>query len=288
VAGDLRGPGGKGLTHPTRPGPDFIAPEWTARLALLDTLWDLEAEAVETPNRRRGGWSEVIRHTLPGPDGKSLELYVKRQSNYVHRSWQHPLRGTPTCARELKNLLRCRDRGVPAAMPVYYATRRQVGAACAMLVTEALSDHLSLALLLNQWYRPENATGRTTRRTVIPALAVAIRALHQAHLQHNALYPKHMLVRVVPDRGSGRAPTVQVRLIDLEKAKRRLFRRTCTLRDLDTLNRHTPQPSGTDRLRFLKAYLGGKADRATLRALWRALARRAGRKPRHNRAALTI
>lgn len=264
----------------------FIASEWTASLALLDALWDLEAEAVEAPNRRRRGWSEVIRHTLPCPGGKSLGLYVKRQCNHMHRSWQHPLRGNPTYARELKNLLRCRARGVPAATPVYYATRRQGGAAYAMLVTEALSGHLSLALLLEQWCRPESATGRTTRKSVIPPLAVAIRALHQAHLQHNALYPKHILVRIVPDRGSGRAPTVQVRLIDLEKAKRRLFRRTCTLRDLDTLNRHSLQPSSTDRLRFLKAYLGEEADRATLRALWRALTRRAGRKPGHNHAAV--
>lgn len=263
--------------------PGFIAREWTARRALLDTLWDLEAEAVETPNRRRGGWSEVIRHALPGPGGEALELYVKRQCNHIHHSWRHPLRGTPTCARELKNLLRCRAWGVPTATPIYYATRRPDGAACALLVTEALSGYLSLAFYLERWYRPGDATGHTTTRTVIPALAVAIRALHQTHLQHNALYPKHMLVRISP----GKTPAVQVRLIDLEKAKRRVFRRTCTLRDLDTLNRHIPQPSRTDRLRFLKAYLGGEGDRAALRALWRALARRAGRKPRRNKITTT-
>lgn len=257
----------------------FIAPGWTSRLACLETLWDLEAEAVETPNRRRGGWSEVVRHTLPGPGGKSLGLYIKRQCNHVYRSWRHPWRGTPTCVRELKNLLCCRARGVPTATPIYYARRRQGGAACAMLVTEALSGYLSLASLLEQWYRPDNATGPTARKRAIPAIAGTLRALHQAHLQHNSLYPKHVLVRIVPDRGPGSAPTVQARLIDLEQAKRRLLRRTCTLRDLDTLNRRTPQPPRTDRLRFLKAYLGAEVDRATLRALWRALARRARRKP---------
>ena len=92
--------------------------------------------------------------------------------------------------------------------------------------------------------------------------------MHEARFQHNCLYPKHILIKPEP-------PTkADVRLIDLEKARRRVNRKAAILRDLDTLNRRATGFSQTDRLRFLMAYCRSKRINDTTRELWRTLAKK--------------
>ena len=71
-----------------------------------------------------------------------------------------------------------------------------------------------------------------------------------------------------------------MRIIDLEKAKRRLFRYPAVFRDLYTLNRHSQHWSRTDRLRFFLIYL--QLDRLTpaAKSLWRNIGRRTIKKGR--------
>jgi len=91
--------------------------------------------------------------------------------------------------------------------------------------------------------------------------------MHEHKIQHNCFYPKHIFVRFT---GS----SLDVRIIDLEKAKVKMFRRHASFRDLYALNRHAQGWSRTDRLRFLLLYLGRKRLDREAKELWRRIVTR--------------
>ena len=83
---------------------------------------------------------------------------------------------------------------------------------------------------------------------LIGRVATTLRHMHDSRLQHNCLYLKHIFVK--EEAGGG----VEVRLIDLEKAKWRPIRSLIATRDLYSLYRCAEGWSRTDRLRFFLAY----------------------------------
>lgn len=257
----------------------FLAePAWAT---LLDAVglrdfrswWSLDLPAVEPGNHRRGGWSSVSRHLLPLPDGNQAGVYIKRQEDHVYRSWRHPLTGCLTGAREFQTLLRCRAAGVAAAEPVLYAEQQADGHQRGILVTRELAGYRALEDLTADWQR-DGLPPRRQRLRLLQAIATAVRALHEAHFEHNCMYPKHLMIHTAWLEGIASTPAPVV-LIDLEKAKWRLWRGFCTRRDLDSLHRHSAGWSRTDRRRFLGWYLaaGPRLPRGG-RRLWRNLAQR--------------
>ena len=254
----------------------WIADNWretltAANLSDFDAFWALEESWFEPVNQWRGGWSGVSRHTVPGPDGLDTGLFVKRQQNYQSRSLRHPVRGEPTLAREFRNLLTFRQAGIHTPEPVFFAQRWREGKPEAILVTRELSGYHSLEDYLQH---PER-TGATTaalRRDAVRLFAAWVRNIHAARLQHNCLYPKHVLLGAgFPQARSANGTGSEICLIDLEKAKRRLFRNTAMYRDLDTLNRHCLPARRTERLRFLLAYLGQNRMTPVVRRTWHKL-----------------
>ena len=255
---------------------DFVAGAWkealhAAGLDGFDALWNLEADWFEPPNRRRGGWSGVARIVVPGPDGRSTGLFLKRQENHTRRTFRHPLRGEPTFAAEIRNILAMRRAGVPSLEPVYYAQRMLDGKWCVILMTRELLGFRPLDDWVEGWYAA-GAGSRQIRLRVIAECAKVLRRLHVAGFVHNAMHPKHIFLRL-GDRGG-----VEISLIDLEKMRRRIGPTRRMLRDLDSLNRRSPQWSSADRLRFFKAYLGVKHLDRDGRAKWRRLAQAHARK----------
>lgn len=216
-----------------------------------DALWRWPGDPVEPPNTGRGGRSEVLRIALPGG-----AAYLKRQSGHTARSWRAPLRGEATLAREARMLRRAARAGVGTPPVLYFHAAHDAGHA-AVLLTVALDGFAP----------PDPHTPRAQRHAQLRAAGRALARLHRAWLQHGALYPKHLLMAPA---GAG----FDVRLLDFEKARRRppvLAAR----RDLDSLNRHAPGWSRTDRLRFLLAWCGHARLNRRGRRLWRQLARRA-------------
>jgi hypothetical protein len=126
---------------------DYLAPDQRDLLHRhgLDSfaaLWDLPLEAVDKPNVERGGWSNVARLELDGAG-----FYLKRQSNYVTRTLQHPL-GEATVARELRNIRRYARLGVPSLEALFYGERKVGGEHQAILLTRALDGWAPLDRLL--------------------------------------------------------------------------------------------------------------------------------------------
>jgi len=232
---------------------DFIAPHWAETLqrngvASFAALWNLDTEWFESPNRRRGGWSGVVRCELRLADGGRAGFFLKRQEDHVHRSILHPWRGVATLVREMRNVARYQEAGVPTLVPVYFAQRRVDGRMRAVLLTEELSGYRSLQDWMQDW-RGSGWPARRERHAVLQALAELLRRMHGHRLQHNCCYPKHLFLK--RDDAGWRA-----RIIDLEKTKRTLWHTAARVRDLSTLHRHAPAWKRSDRMRFFLAYLG--------------------------------
>lgn len=263
---------------------DFLDENWRETLAArglddFEALWALEIGWFEEPNQRRGGWSGVSRMEID--EGAKPGLFIKRQLNHTARTPTHPIKGILTFEREFANILLYRRFGIPTLTPVYFACREASGEAGderrAILITEELGGFVPLEDVL----RRAGGPGVARRKGYAQALARVAADMHRRRIQHNCFYPKHLFVREHAD-DSG----VDVRVIDLEKTKRPFSRRAARLRDLDALNRHTPQCSRSDRLRFLLAYTGAARLSPGVKKLWRELAaldrkkhaRKAGRK----------
>jgi hypothetical protein len=257
---------------------DFVSADWE-RLAQshgldsFSSLWTLDIGWVEAPNRRRGGWSGVSRHELERRDGALEAVYIKRQQNHTARSWWHPLHGVLTFRREFDNLRLLQSFGVPSLELLYFAERMVGADRRAILVTRELAGYASLDDCMKYWKRhgfPERAVWQGLLRD----LAAIARRMHRHRLRQNCFYPKHVFIGEA-------AGEPDIRLLDFEKARRTLSARRAMLRDLDTLNRHSPDLRTTDRLRFLLAYFDrNKVDRQVRKA-WQDLVRLARRKSRN-------
>ena len=256
--------------------PDYINPSWQSilkqnRLADFDALWELQAGWFEEPNQRRGGWSGVSRVELPADDSGVRAIFLKRQENHKTFSWRHPFRGIPTFLREFRHIMHYRACSVPTLEPVFFGTQLVGQDHRAILATAELGGFAPLEAHLLQW-RQEGKPPSAVRRNILEAVANLARCMHENHIQHNCFYPKHVFIRIAANN------CVEARVIDLEKSRWRPLRIHCTLRDLDTLNRHSRGLGQRDRLHFLKTYLQANHLTPNVRKLWQRLADKAAHK----------
>jgi hypothetical protein len=256
---------------------DHCPEKWRAILEFnalndFDDLWNIEAAWIEEPNAYRGGWSGVARTEIKTPGGGTRGVYLKKQEDYFTRTIRHPIVGVSTFAAEMHRIRQLSQRQIPTLEAVYFGQRRVEGKCRALLMTDELEGFQSLEMLVDHWTERDWPSLRQRRR-VINATADLLRGLHRHNLQHSSMYPKHVFLRVEAKRVEGR-------LIDLERMKWRPLRSLAVARDLDSLNRHSPGWSNTDRMRFLLHYLG--LDRMSPRAkrLWNRIARKRRRKMR--------
>ncbi|OUR89182.1 hypothetical protein A9Q92_01455 [Methylophaga sp. 42_8_T64] len=234
-------------------------------LADFDAIWDLTTEWFEEPNKRRGGWSGVIKLDLNTAEGK-VSVFIKRQENHITRTLLHPVRGMPTFQREYQNILRMSKHGLPIMELAFFAKRINNGNLQAILITKALDDYIPLESerflasgdLINNAQHKEK---------LLVAVADTLRQIHRHHFQHNCLYLKHIFVR--PD-GDG----WDIKLIDLEKLKWRFFKQQAVFRDLYTLYRHAKGWSRKDHVRLFQAYRQEKQLSAKSKTLWHAIEKR--------------
>lgn len=248
----------------------FLSAEWRELLEQnglgnFEALWNLDADWFEEPNRCRGGWSGVCRIELKRPDGGVCAAFLKRQHNHTRSTLHHALKGEPTLQAEVRNIQRLAAQGIPTLELLCHGQQACANGRNALLLTKELTGYQPLSDLIS----PERIQqlGIARRRAIARAVADMVHKLHLSHLVHNCLYPKHVFVRLQDER-------IDVRLIDVEKARIRRSAWRRTLRDLDSLNRRAPNVSRTDRLSFLLAYLQqSKLDRQA-KKLWRRLAGR--------------
>ncbi|MBN2331867.1 MAG: inaA protein [Deltaproteobacteria bacterium] len=237
----------------------------------FDTLWDLEHDWFEPPNRRRGGWSGVCRLELKGEGGSVLSVFMKRQENHMARTLRHPFRGIPTSRKELLNLIRFRAAALPVPEIIYGADRVFQGRAQGILITRELTGYQSLDELLREW-RIRGLPETFLAQLLFPPLSGMIRNMHQQGFRHNCLYGKHIFVRLTPppaeicseatDPSSVRVSPV---FIDLEKVRFFPLKQRNIVRDLGQLHRHTDF-SHAQWQHFIDTYLAPLPEAAQIRA----------------------
>lgn len=225
------------------------------KLGSFDALWELNTPWFEEPNYRRGGWSGVVKYRLNSTSG-DVHVFIKRQENHLTRTWKHILTGIPTFEKEYDNIQRLRNADIPTLEPLFFGKSGQK----AILVTKSLEHYQSLETLTL------SSLPLRKKRQLINAVAGVISRLHKHHFQHNCLYAKHIFIKPTDDDWD-------VRLIDLEKMKRRLSRTQAAVRDLSTLSRHVDAGwTTTDRMRFMLAYMGEPTLSANAKKRWRQVA----------------
>lgn len=195
--------------------------------------WNVPGEWVEEPNRRRSGWSGMVRAVL---DGRMY--YVKRQLNHRCYTLAHPF-GWPTASREWQYLTHLQRLGIGAPVGVFHAVRKTAEGVEAVLVTEELAGFVDLAAL--ERLAPE--------RKLVLARAVGelLGRLHRVRLQHSSLYNKHVMAKASEEGFA-------VALIDLEKMRPRLTAGMAARHDLEQLQRRQNTFDGAQWAALLDAH----------------------------------
>lgn len=231
----------------------FIADDCRKLLELngldkFETVWNAEAEWIETPNRDRGGWSGVGRLSLDLPQGGRSVAYLKRQQNHARFSLRHPIKGETTFSREFSIIQRLQAHAVKTLKPMLFGVCQHEGEQRAVLMTEDLAGYQSLDELMKNG--AVEALPLRQKRQLLAAVADFVRRMHAAGVEHRSLYAKHLFVKSSYDG-------YDIAIIDLEKSRvsRISFLRMVT--DLISLNYRTGMLSRADRLFFYRHYCGG-------------------------------
>jgi len=227
-----------------------------------------------------------LRQRLRVPDGTRCEkvLYLKRylspppgeQLRRIRES--RPRRSSAWREMHFARILG--EFGIPTVQRVAYGEemiwwweRRS------FCVSEAVSGE-SLESLVSRLRRDDTATPSSgDRHEIIRQLALIARLLHAHRLFHRDLYLSHVFWSRNADGG------IVLHLIDLARMiERPLLPRRWATKDLAALEYSAPCPLVTraDRLRFLRTYLGGRADKPTIRYHAACVRSRAGRMARHD------
>lgn len=199
----------------------------------------------------------------------SGEAYLKR---FGRLSWGERLKNWMRFRQpdhgaepEFRAILGLTRLGIPTVVPLAFG---QSGG-CSLLVTEGLTGYRDLKSLLKM--HDPLVLDRDRRRRIVEWLANLARTLHGAGYHHQDLYLNHVLVgpRSIP--GDTHALDVDLRLIDLGRARRRVpLGRRWILKDLAQLHYSSAGATASERLRFLVRYLGRSVttgDRRLIRAI---------------------
>ena len=232
------------------------------------------------PWRRR---SRLTMHDLMGGD---RVLYLKRflrpplkaQIERVRLgTWRHG-----TAWIEWNNIRRLQAIGVPTMRPIAFAEKvAGIWELGSLLCTEQVPGESLEKWLPKAWKGEAARFGQPWRAQAVKQLAGMIRRLHAAALCHRDLYTSHIFVKVEQDG------KVCFHLIDLQRMFRAgLRKRRWFVKDLAALAASAPREliSRTDRLRFLRAYLGPRESDGQVRKWWRDIDGKAGRMMRHHEA----
>lgn len=175
------------------------------QLFTFNQLWNYQGEWFEAPNRKQDGWSGVSYLSLMDSNGQEHGFYLKRQENYMRKTWRHPFKGEPTFKREFEIIQYLSTQSVLTPTISYFAFHDQQ----CIFVTEALKGFISA----DDWFRKYGSAQDKLKMKMIEALAKAVNALHRAGVQHRSLYLKHLFVRVEHDAN------VEVAIIDFESSR---------------------------------------------------------------------
>lgn len=233
---------------------DFTSPQYEFFLAennllSFDDLWNRDEKWFEPRNigKSESSWSGVVRIDTAGKS-----FFLKRQENYFTLSPRYPFK-ISVVEDEYENIATFTDLEVPSLEVVACKVRLKDGKRQALIMTAALDGYVDLdAFSLGL---PRSGLSVTAKRRVLKNLAQLIRLTHSKGLFHGNLYPNHLFIDQNMLSGPLTSDSIPCRFIDMERAGKAFPRKRKQLRDIETLDRRTPNWSRSDRLFFLLNYL---------------------------------
>ena len=192
---------------------------------------------------------EVVKHAIAQRKTVVFTLrdasraYLKRHfATGFFTALKNLLSPEPTAFDEFENIIAFLRAGLPTVVPIAAGCRR----GASFLVTEALEGCMRLDDYLEQ-----TKLAAAARAELLCRLAGLIQKMHAAGFNHRDLYLCHIL----------RDGQRNLYIVDLHRVQQRAaVPERWLVKDIAALNYSAPAGiiSRTDRLRFLKAYLGTK------------------------------
>lgn len=249
----------------------------------LDALFAVRGESLAKPGLAT--WRERIRLTLDDR-GQTSTLYLKRFRRppaAARREVRSSGSGASSIAGvEWEWMHRLAADGIPCVRPVAFGEELEGSHEQRSAILTEAAPGCSLEL----WMADRTDVGSPTARFPIHSTAALVARLHDRGYIHRDLYLSHIFFdpQAPPERS--------VHLIDLQRVIRpQWMRRRWIVKDLASLNFSTPVGviSASDRLRWLKLYLGlSKLGAAGKALVYRVLGKTRQIQRHHQRRALRL
>ncbi|MBI4584165.1 MAG: glycosyltransferase [Planctomycetes bacterium] len=160
---------------------------------------------------------------------------------------------------EFEKAILAAERGIPVIPPAGAGALYRWGLESFSYI--AYMEDPRLVKLQSRLYADAGAKRDSCRRAWVEAYGRFVRRLHEAGVDQYDLNPGNALIRAEADPAGGGAAGDEILLADLERVElERPLDEDRRRRALARLNRLRAGLTAADRLRFLKAYLGGGAD----------------------------
>ncbi len=245
----------------------------SAELASFDALMHYQGGTVAKNVLRE---RTTVRFELPADSRAPEAFFIKRHIPSSWREYVKPLlrfnRPTLGAQHEWNAILAFHEAGIATMTPVALGEHN----GSSFLITCEIDNCRRLSDWMADVLPRRNAVPRDDINRVIAAVARVARTMHQNGMHHQDFYVHHLLVP------QGPAPR-DVYVIDLGRVRRhaRLSRRWI-VKDLAQLSYSARLCTCSDRLRFLRAYLGRPLKRSDRRLIGR-IVRKARTIARHTR-----
>lgn len=241
----------------------------------LTTFEDVYHLPLESVARRVGErvTGRIVLADESGPQAFFLKRHGPPRWREYWKAWARLTQPVLGARAEWQAMLWFQELRIPAPLPVILGESE----GRSLTLATAIEPHTRL----DHWWEDPAADAvwrdPLVRRHWLNKLAAVVRHLHASGLHHQDLYLCHLLL--TPARPS------ELTVIDLGRVQRqpRLARRW-RVKDLAQLHFSSPQATLTERLRFLRAYLGRRlirSDRTWIRQIHGKAARIARHTNRH-------
>jgi hypothetical protein len=209
----------------------------------------------------------TFRVSLPGPEGER-RFYAK---SFLSRPWLEAVKGTfapVEAARSWKAAWIMMEEGIPTPRPLALMEQKILGITTrSVFITEAIDhaegDNLEMYLRENFDLSPLSKELVREKREIIRKIGETFRKVHaQNRIYFPDFHPHNMVFQKTP---SGQ---VNLFLVDFDEVNFRV-RRDDRMKNLSSLGRNAAKIqkrlergsiTGTDKMRFIKAYLGPGKD----------------------------
>lgn len=213
-----------------------------------------------------------------GPHGPE-PIYLKKyyRISWLQR-WLAPLRRFPG-PHELERLAIAQSLGIHVPQPVFAGADRRHACRSLLAVRELTGFEPLHEYFPRRFSKPLSRDDVAHKRALSRRIADIARRLHRAHWYHRDFYLCHLFIRC----DSPQPEAFQLAMIDFGRLMAS-WRRRWRIKDLAELlfSADVPGITRSDRLRFLKDYLGQRRLDATARRLARRIERKAQGYRRHN------